>query len=134
MSADDDKSGNGAAVTLATIGGGALLLWLLFGGKLGGLGGLVGGQRGSEHATPPVAARRPVVRTRANDRIEVDGVIADLATLLVIARDAGSVELHTSGDARAGWVSKVYYALVDAGVEVLRGAEISSPPVRFAEK
>ena len=131
MSADDDKGGNGAAVTLATIGGGALLLWLLFGGKLGGLGRR---QRGSEHATPPVAARRPVVRTRANDRIEVDGVIADLATMLVIARDAGSVELHTTGDARAGWVSKVYYALVDAGVEVLRGAEISSPPIRFTEK
>ena len=59
------------------VGGTALLLWLLFGGKLGGLAGFGRGQRGPEHATSQVAARRPIIRTRANDRVEVDGERVD---------------------------------------------------------
>jgi hypothetical protein len=50
----------------------------------------------------------------------------DLTSAVALARAAGAVTLHTSGDARTGWVSKVFHALLDAGVDVSRGAEVSA--------
>jgi hypothetical protein len=67
-----------------------------------------------------------VIWTRADDRVEVDGTPTDLTAAVALARAAGAVTLRTAGDARTGWVSKVFYALLDAGVDVSRGAEVSA--------
>src|SRR5207344_1289719 len=71
-----------------------------------------------ETASSSVAPRTFVVWARSGDRVEVDGMSTDLATTLALARDAGSVVFHATGDARTGWVTKVHQALVDAGVDV----------------
>jgi hypothetical protein len=121
-----------AALTLAVIGGGAVLLWLLLRGRRNGSEGQFDDSNESRNrARPSVARRRLVVRTRPGDRVEVDGIDTDLATVLVLALNAGSVEFHTSNDARAGWVSKVFYALSDAGVDIWTGPEIRQPVTRF---
>jgi len=117
---DEDQQDSRTALILAAIGGAGGLLWLLLRSRRRGWKGA----RGREDTPSSVAQRRLVVRTRSGDRVTLDGIEADLATVLTLARDAGSVEFHTTGDARAGWVSKVYYALIDAGVDVWKGAEV----------
>jgi hypothetical protein len=135
MSAEpNDTHEADAALTLAVIGSGAVLLWFLLRGRGKGSGGQFDDNNGSRSpARPSVARRRLVVRTRPGDRVEVDGIDTDLATVLVLAVNAGTVEFRTSNDARAGWVSKVFYALSDAGVEMRIGPEIRQPVVRFPE-
>jgi hypothetical protein len=121
-----------AGLTLAVIGSGAVLLWLLLRGRGKGSRGQFEDKNGSRSpGRPSGAPRRLVVRTRPGDRVEVDGIDTDLATVLVLALNAGSVEFHTSNDARAGWVSKVFYALTDAGVDIWIGPEIRQPVTRF---
>ncbi len=134
MSTEHDEDDSGTALTLAAIAGGAVLLWLLSRGSGNGGGGGhtdVGGDResASSSASPAI-----VVRTRAGDAIEVDGISTDLTTMLARARAVGRVVFRTSGDARAGWVSKVFHVLVDAGVDVWRGPEVADHMPRWEER
>lgn len=124
MSRDHDDRASRTALTVTAIAGAAVLVWLLFRNRGNGMDRSIGAKRGLKDIPSLVAQRRLVVRTRSGDRVEVDGIDADLATALVLARDAGSVEFHTTGDARAGWVSKVYEALVEARVDVWAGPEV----------
>jgi hypothetical protein len=116
---DDDDS---IAWTLVAIGGGAILLWLFLRGRTGtggtgpGSGDKDGGPGSDSDGVP---ARRVVfVRVLPGDRIELDDASVDLDTAVASARAAGIAQLRSSGAAREGWVSKVLYALLDAGVHV----------------
>lgn len=96
-------------LTIALVGGGALLLWLLW--RRRGTGKDGDGDRSS--ARPNVE-----VRLRAGDRIELNGVRTDLATVIARARGAGTAVVKTDGDARQGWHREVTDALKAAGATV----------------
>ncbi len=81
--------------------GGGFALWLL------------AKKKNAAHAAP--AARRCVVWIRAN-AVEVDGVAADLPTVIARCRTAGAAEVHATGDAITGVVRNVLEALHAAGV------------------
>ena len=102
---------NNTGRTIAMIGGGALLAWLLWRGRGKGKGKGSSGE--SDHNSAPV-----IVRLRGNDQIELDGVSSDLATTVARARAAGKAHLHAAGDARQGWIEHVTDALRAAGVHV----------------
>ena len=102
---------NNTGRTIAVIGGGALLVWLLWRGRGKGKGSRGDGDGQSASATMEVWLR-------GGDRIELDGVSSDLATTVARARAAGMARVHVSGDARQGWVENVVHALRAAGVDV----------------
>jgi hypothetical protein len=137
---ENDEQDGGAALTLAAVGGGAVLLWLLFRGRGKGLRGSGSGTRPRVDGERPDRDERPeprrevLVRVRSGDRVEVDGVNTDLATTVTLARDAGKARFCATGDAREGWISRVYYALLDAGVTVLADPGITSHTMRFEEQ
>ncbi|HEU4731284.1 MAG TPA: hypothetical protein VFT22_25495 [Kofleriaceae bacterium] len=119
----ENESGTG--LTLALVGGGAFLLWLLWPGRGRGQGG-----RGDKDA---VSARKAVhVRIRSGDQVFVDGINMDLATVLARAREAGTAYVLAAGDARQGWVETVFGALQAAGIHTYRvkesGVEAYQPP------
>jgi hypothetical protein len=60
-----------------------------------------------------------LVWLRGGDRLELDGVAANLETTLVRARAVGRARVHASGDARVGWIVKVVNELRAAQVTVL---------------
>lgn len=128
---DDDKSDDdGDALTVAAIGGAAALLWLLLRRKgNGGRGN--GAKRGEQTSAPP---KEVGIRVRGEDRVEVDGIRADLVTAVALARAAGAARFEATGDTREGWLSKVYYALLDAGVRVSADPDIVRFTKRFADK
>ena len=135
MSAEDDDDSDGIAWTLAGIGGGAVLLWLfLRGGKgRGGNGsggdGKDGGSGRSDSGNSGVPARHVVfVRVLPGDLIELDGASVDLGTAVARARAAGIAWLRSPGATRVGWLSKVLYALLDAGVHVDADWDIQNTP------
>jgi hypothetical protein len=97
--------------TLAVIGGGALLVWLLWRGRGKGKGS--GGN--GDHTSAPVIVE---VWLRSDDSIELDGVSSDLATVVARARAAGKARVHVTGAARQGWFEKVVDTLRGAGVDV----------------
>jgi hypothetical protein len=137
---EEDGGTTSTALVLAAIGGGAVLLWLLWhgGGKgWGGKGKGWGGQdkggngRGSRsdgREGDPV--RRVHVHVLPDNGIELNGIKSDLETTLAQARSADYVNFTARGDAVAGWVSNVYYALTDAGV-MLPIDDRHPPPPRF---
>ena len=110
--AEGDHTGR----TVGLVGGAGLVAWwLLSRGKGWGFRSPGDGYaNGTDTAQPP--ARR-VVWVRA-DRIEVDGVAADLPTVVEKCRAAGTAEVHATGDAITGAVSSVLQALKAAGVKL----------------
>ena len=102
---------NNTGRTIAVIGGGALLVWLLWRGRGKGKGS---GGEGDRNSVPAVVE----VWLRSGDRIELDHVSSDLATVVARARVAGKARLHVAGDARHGWVENVAQALRAAGVDI----------------
>jgi hypothetical protein len=108
MSTSDE---NNTGLTLALIGGGAFLLWLLWPGR--------GKGQGDRGDTDGIRGRTPVrVRIRSGDQVDLDGVTSDLATVVGRARAAGAAYVLAVGDARTGWIHTVVDALKTAGVGV----------------
>ena len=107
------RTQNHTGRTIALIGGGALLAWLLWRGRGKGSGGTGKGSGGPNRALAAVE-----VQVRNNDRIELDGVSSDLPTVIAHARAAGAARVHIAGDARQGWADNVIRALQAAGVDV----------------
>jgi len=103
------RTQNNMGRTIAVIGGGALLAWLLLRGRGKGKGSGGGG-----HGSPAVVE----VWLRGGDRIELDGASSDLATTVARARAAGAARVFTAGDARQGWHQHVIDSLRAAGVEL----------------
>ena len=104
---------NNTGRTIAVIGGGALLAWLLWRGRGKGKGKGSGGDGDRSSASDVVE-----VWVRSGDRVELDRVSSDLATVIARARAAGKARLHVAGDARQGWFENVTNALRAAGVDV----------------
>lgn len=130
---DDDRSDDRGSTLLAAaaLGGGAFLLWRLLRGpgtrwRAGDVGAGIG-TRSNEPSTP----RTVTVRVRAGDRVEVDDVATDLATAVTLARKAGNARFLAAGDARQGWVSAVFHALVDAGVTVAAPPDLTKHLKRY---
>lgn len=71
------------------------------------------------------SASRPVVWVRAN-RIEIDGVSADLASIVARCRVAGAAEVHATGDATTRVVRDLLALLRAAGVEVYVTPDLAS--------
>jgi len=100
---------------VALVGGAGLLAyWLLSRGK--GLGGPDHGGADA-NANPKRPATRSKVWIRAK-QLEIDGVAADLVTLVAKARGAGEAEVHATGDAITRVVQDVLVALHKAGVKL----------------
>lgn len=131
MANRNDKHRTGA--TVAIVGGGALLLWLLLRGKgFGGGGGATDAGHGSDapptgsKTTTPAGPPSPCrVRIDA-DRIQLDGVPTDVATLTDRCRAVGSAEIRTTGAAVTGVVAEVVRALQAAGVKVWAAPDVWS--------
>lgn len=105
---------------LALVGGAGLAAWwLLFRGK--GWGGRHSGD-GLE-GTSTTQARR-VVWVRGN-RIEVDGVVSDLPSVIAKGRAAGEAEVHATGDAIVRSVRDVVTGLRAAGVIVYLAGDLA---------
>jgi hypothetical protein len=117
-------------LTIGLLGGGAFLLWLLWSGRGNGSGG--GKDNGSggagDRSSTPVPGTPAVVRIRSGDRVDLDGVTADLATIVARARTVGAVDVIPAGDAREGWVNTVINALADAGIHVVKVTHIIVNP------
>ena len=108
---------NNTALTIAFLSGGAFLLWLLWPGRGKGKGR--GQHDGSGGDGDPKSTPVPVfVRILSGDRVELSGVISDLATMVARVRAAGAAEVIAVGDAREGWVITVRDALTDTGAHV----------------
>lgn len=105
--------------TVAVLGGARLLAWLLLRGGGAGLG-RGKGEGAGDGATPRtvVPGSRCVVWIRGGDRLEIDGVVADLPTVIARCRRVEYVEVHASGDARQGFVSSVVATLHAAGIKM----------------
>ncbi len=102
--------------TIVLVGSAGLVAWwLLSRGKGWGFRSAGDGHaNGIDTAQPPT---RCVVWVRG-DRIEVDGVAADLPTVVAKCRAAGTAEVHATGDAITGAVSSVLKGLKAAGVKL----------------
>ena len=132
MSVDDeDEHDSSTVLTLAAVGTGAVLLWLLLRGKgkgwggFGRGGGFGGGRDGGSFTagydggvSPP---QRPIllVRLVEGERILIDGdKPVSLDTMLARALTSSKVHFTTDGAVRAGFVSKVLWTLLDADIDV----------------
>ena len=104
---------------VAIVGGAALAVWLLSRGN----GTSFRGPGTSKSAARSTA--RVAVWVRA-DRIEVDGVAAELATVIERAREAGAAEVRATGDAITGVVWNVLRALHGAGVTIYTTPDLST--------
>ena len=105
--------------TVAILGGAALAAWLLLRGKRWGFR--------SPNAHPAGGTTRParcVVWIRP-ERLTVDGVVADLQTVIARCRAAGEAEVHATGDAITGVVWNVLKALHAAGVALYTPADLA---------
>lgn len=119
-------------LTIGLLGGGAFLLWLLWPGRGNGTGKGSGKDDGSggdgDRGSTPVPSTPAVVRVRSGDRVDLDGVTGDLATIVARARTVGAVDVIPAGDAREGWVNTVINALADAGIHVVKVTHIIVNP------
>lgn len=99
---------------LAIVGCAGVAAWLLLSrGK--GWGFRLSGDGRADAANRPPARR--VVWVRA-DRIDVDGIATDLASVIAKSRASGEAEVHASGDAIMRSVRDVILGLRAAGVTV----------------
>lgn len=117
------KNTNGR--TVAIVGSGALLLWLLLRGKRLGIGQA---QAASVSAADQPAKRpAPPCRVRIDgDGIEVDGERADVPTATARCRVAGAAEVRATGAAITGVIAEIVRALQAAGVRVWAAPEVWS--------
>ena len=100
--------------TAAIVGGGALLVLLLWRGTGWGLGGAGGGG-----AAGRSSARGAPCRVRIDaDGVNVDGVRSDIPTTIASCQTAGSADVTATGAAIVGTIQQVVQALRDAGVDV----------------
>ena len=95
---------------VAIVGGAGLAAWWLFSRGKGW------GFRSGEGAERTAPARR-VIWVRA-DRIEVDGIVSDLPSVIAKSRASGEAEVHATGDAIMRSVRDVVTGLRAAGVTV----------------
>lgn len=101
--------------TIVLVGGAALAAWWLL-SLGGGWGtGTPGTGRGGDVAV--ALPERCIVWIRA-DRLEIDGVAADLPTVIARCRLVGKAEVHATGDAVTRVVREVLTALHAAGVAI----------------
>ena len=113
------RTQNNTGRTIAIVGGGALLLWLLWAGRGWGWGKGRGSGKGNGSGGNDNHSRDPaIVWIRSGDRVEIDGVSSDLATTVARARAAGTARVFTTGDAREGWHQLVIDSLRAAGVDL----------------
>jgi hypothetical protein len=116
VSASKDHTGR----DLAIVGGGALALLLLLRGKGWGFGGTGGDQRSGDGPAPPAdAPMSPPCKVRIDGAgVQVDGVPADLATVVDRCRPPGAADVRVTGAAIVGAIADVVHALQDAGITV----------------
>ena len=100
--------------TVALVGGAAIAAWLLSRGK--GWGFRSPADASGVHGGTRLPARC-AVWIRA-DRIEVDGVAADLPTVITKCRAVGAAEVRATGNAITGVVRDAVKALQAAGLEL----------------
>jgi hypothetical protein len=114
--AADDHTGRKVAV----VGGAGLAAWWLLSRGNGW------GFRSSGDARKGTSAKpaRSVVWVRG-DRIEVDGVVSDLPSVIEKGRAAGEAEVHATGDAIMRSVRDVINGLRAAGVSVYLTNDLS---------
>lgn len=113
-----DRDHTGRNVVLVG-GAGLAAWWLLSRGKGWGFGSSGDSRKGSTGTTP----RRVLIWVRAN-RIEVDGVTADLSNVIATARGAGEAEVHATGDAITRSVRDVVLGLRAAGVTIYLAGDL----------
>jgi hypothetical protein len=112
---------------VALVGGGALLLWLLFRGNRWGLGGSGAGTdaAGTGPATsPPFEPRVPCKVFIRSRQLELDGAPVDLATVVARCRVSGRADVRATGGASIQAVVDVIRALQAAGVTVVASGDI----------
>src|SRR5689334_10019793 len=102
--------------TIALVGGGAILLWLLFRGKGSGLGS--GGD-----GPGPAAGETPKLRVPCRvfiraGRIDLDGVPADLPTVVTRCRAGAGADVRSTGGASVQAIEDVIHALQQAKVPI----------------
>ena len=115
--AGDDQTGR----KVALVGGAGVLAWWLLGrGGSGPFGRTAAGDDGGLRR-----ASRHVVWIRAT-RIELDGVPADLPTVVAKCRESGVAEVHATGDATTRVVRDVLNSLRSAGVTVYASPDVAS--------
>src|SRR5881394_1332438 len=129
----DRDSNSHTGRTVALVGGGAFLAWMLLRGKgwgLGGSGGPGSGGGGSGSADAGVDAGtgattgahpelrapcRVFIRAR---QIDLDGSPADLASIVTRCRASGQADVRATGGASVKAMEDVFHALQAAGVVI----------------
>ena len=128
MTQRNDKDTTGR--TVAIVGGGALLLWLLLrrigSGSGGGDGSSDGSGQDGNGTTAPTAATSPCQIRIDADGIELDGVPTDLAAMTSRCQATGSAEVRATGAAITGVIAEVVQALRAAGVQVFAAPDVWS--------
>lgn len=106
------------------VGGAGLAAWWLLSRGLGsGFRGPGTGKDGIDAAATK-HAQRVVVWVRA-DRLEVDGVIADLPTVIAKSREAGTAEVRATGSAITHVVREVLASLHAANVKIFAPPDLA---------
>lgn len=130
MTSDGERNPNHTGRTVAVVGGGALLLWLLLRGKGRGLGMGGTGQSdgtgkddGSRPNSAPLATtlvepRRCQVRIASNG-ITVDGKPATVAEVVAACKSTEGAEVLVTGGARRADHEDMEAALKQAGIKSL---------------
>jgi hypothetical protein len=104
------------------MGGGALLLWLLWRSRGNGKRGQGSGGGGDVGRGDIINAVSIVIMS--GDRLTLDGVPTDLSTAIARARAADATYVHVVGDARHGWVCDVLEALKVARVNTIEDSSV----------
>jgi hypothetical protein len=122
-------SNNHTGATIALVGGGALLVWLLLRGKDWGFGGRGGDNSSGSPSTgvakePHSEPRTPCQIFIRSQHIDLDGVPADLPAIVARCRAGGSADVRASGGASIQAVEDVIRALQAAGVRVTAPGDI----------
>lgn len=124
MTQRNDKDTTGR--TVAIVGGGALLLWLLLRRVGSGSGGVDGSGQDGNGTTAPTAATSPCQIRIDADGIELDGVPTDLAAMTSRCQAAGTAEVRATGAAITGVIAEVVQTLRAAGVQVFAAPDVWS--------
>lgn len=114
---------NSTGRTVAVLGGGALLVFLLLRGKGWGLGlGGTAGASGDGHAgEAPASTEAPPSRCKVrvdSTGLQLDRAPTELDAIVTRCRAAGAADVLVTGAAIQGVVDRLLQALRDAGVVV----------------